>query len=381
MEGFVEEFAAEHLEGVQNRGGFVYACCPFHDEKTPSFWIAGDGHWACWGCGESGQDLLALMQSLGVGTRKAKAQLEEARKEAKKYAKVKRVKVAKKARQEFRGTSVLPARELLPIFDYTPMDLVDEGFDEEILEDHKVGYDRKHERTTFPIWDLDSNLIGISGRRAERVSGPKYKVYQGWHENRDGVRVPGELGEWYKDYSSTDIRNHLWRGERVYQKIYDGEDDELIIVEGYKAALWLVQHGYHNTVALMGSTMTAQQERLIRRMGTPTWVFLDANYAGRRGSRDICWRLGNATFPVYECDYEVLLFGGGDGDPEMDSSAIREMQPDNCGDDDLGLILSSAKRKTRRMKRHDNSGQRPTSGKTTSKRKLQGTRGKRKKRR
>jgi hypothetical protein len=311
------------------------------------------------------------MESLGVGTRVAKAKLQIAREEAKKRIGVERVKKAKRARQSFKGTHVLPHKELLPIFNFTPMDLVDGGFDEKTLEDHQIGYDRRHERVTFPIWDVDGNLVGISGRKGAESVGPKYKVYQGWHENADGVRVPGELGEWYPTYSSEGIRDHLWRGERVYNKIYQGLDEGLIIVEGYKAALWLAQLGWDTVVAIMGSTMTAQQERLIFRMGTPTWVFLDANYAGRRGSRDICWRLGNASFPVLECTYDSVEFD----DPEGDVSALRDdLQPDDLSEAEIDTILASAKRKTRKLK-HDKQRSRKARSKKTSKKKLPRARG------
>ena len=42
-------------------------CCPFHGEKTPSFYVYEDGHYHCFGCGAHGDAIGFVMQSEGVG--------------------------------------------------------------------------------------------------------------------------------------------------------------------------------------------------------------------------------------------------------------------------------------------------------------------------
>lgn len=326
MDDLAQEIAEEHLGRwkIQN-ATYIYASCPFHEDKKPSFYINREsGAWGCWSCNSHGPDLAQLLKAIGVSSRKAKDVVEHAKREAKKNRAAKKAKAKIEAKKAFRGQCILP-EDLLGVYDWTPTALV-ETFGEELLEDHQIGYDRKHNRITFPIRDVDGNLIGLSGRKSESDWGPKYKVYQGVHVNADGIRVPGELGEWFPEYSSDGIRDHLWRGDRVFWPTYHGESEDLIIVEGFKAALWLVHCGYYNTVALMGARMTPAQECLVRKIGTPTWVFLDNNDAGRSGSKDICWRLGNVNFPVYEVRYPV---GAGakaqpdDLDPETVDDCLR----------------------------------------------------------
>src|SRR6185295_15208253 len=145
-----------------------------------------------------------------------------------------------KSRRSFEGAYRLP-EALLGVFDFCPVRLLEEGFTEETLEMHNIGFDRERHRITFPIRDVKGRLIGISGRTViDQI--PKYKVYDGWHVNWEGKRVPGELGAWFPGYVSAGIKDHLWREQFVYERIYKGKDSQLIVVEGYKAAMWLVQH-------------------------------------------------------------------------------------------------------------------------------------------
>jgi len=307
MEEVVDQIAADHLENVKVKAEFVAASCPFHGEdRHPSFWIErSTGRWGCFTCSVGGSGIEWLLKELKVPTRSIEWAIEEAKKDRHRVAAIAEIQRRKKAKADFTGLHTLP-ESILGIWDYCPLALLESGFSEEILRKHDVGYDQKRNRITFPIRDIAGNLVGVSGRSVDG-RWPKYKVYQGYHNQRDDdgniVRDPGELGAWFPEYSSTDIRNHLYRGNFVYQKCFDDESDYLIIVEGYKAALWLVQLGYECVVALMGSRMSQTQERLVRRMGVPTYVLLDNNDAGQDGADSICDRLGNCTFPVYRCWY------------------------------------------------------------------------------
>jgi len=47
---------------IENKGGKLWACCPFHGEKTPSFWIQKDKQiYYCFGCHESGNVISFVM--------------------------------------------------------------------------------------------------------------------------------------------------------------------------------------------------------------------------------------------------------------------------------------------------------------------------------
>ncbi len=323
------ELAQEHLEKARIQSeAFIYSACPFHNDNKPSFYISRTtGSWNCWSCHTSGSSLEELLKALGVkGSYKVHKEIAQLKKEAKKAKKLERLKKEAIRKKTFKAKHVLP-EDLLGVYDWTPTSLV-ETFGVDLLEDHQIGFDQIHNRVTYPIRDIHGNLIGISGRKLEKDYGPKYKIYNGVHQNMDGIQTPGELGEWYPWYSAEGIKDHLWRGERVFWEIYEGRMNDLIITEGFKAALWLVLCGYENVVALMQSKMTAAQEALIRRMGTPTWIFLDNDTAGRSGAEDAAQRLGNAPFPVYITRY-----------PEWASSSA---QPDDLDESTIDRCLFHA---------------------------------------
>ena len=76
-------------------------------------------------------------------------------------------------------------------------------------------------------------------------------------------------------------------------------DRPLIIVEVFFDAIKLHQHGYRNVVAIMGSTMTAMQEDLIRRNTNPNShvvVMFDEDEAGKAGREEIAARLSRFCF-------------------------------------------------------------------------------------
>lgn len=302
-----DEIAQQHLKRVRIKDEFISAACPFHKEgreSRPSFWVNRQiGNWGCFTCGEHGGGLKWLLKRLGISTAHIEAQLEEAEKEAKKNIEIEKARARKKARKPFVGEHILPD-PLLGVFDFMPLDLVEAGFDKEVLREHEIGYDRRNNRITFPIRDLFGNLIGISGRATMIGEEPKYLVYSG-RRVIEGKELLGELGEWYPEYTNEGVRDHLWRMEKCYERLManEGGQEQLIIVEGYKACLWLVQHGWINTVALMGARMSPGQERIIRSLGVETFVFLDNNRPGREGSARVCQRLAVSTFPVYEVRY------------------------------------------------------------------------------
>lgn len=331
MHAIAERIARDHLRLVRIKDDFIAAACPFHkggQERHASFWVdKNSGSWGCFTCPERGKSLKELLRKMGLRKSKIEAEIDEAVEEAKHEESINRMRRKKKSRAQFKGEYIIP-EALLGVFDYAPVSLIEAGFTKDTLRYHDIGFDKRMNRITFPIRDVFGNLIGISGRSVDRQL-PKYKVYEGTREV-EGKVVKGELSEYLEGYSSRGIRDHLWRGNFVYRDLYHGRSEQLIVVEGYKAAMWLVQHGWYNTVALMGSRMSKTQERLIMRMGTETWVLLDNNEPGRMGSIQVCDRIARGTFPVYECHYPGYC--------------DEETQPDDLNEDELDEVLATAPR-------------------------------------
>ena len=90
-------------------------------------------------------------------------------------------------------------------------------------------------------------------------------------------------------------------------------DRPLAVVEGFFDAIKLHQHGYRNVVALMGSTMTAAQEELIRQhtnSHSQILVMFDEDDAGRAGREDVAARLSKF------CYVKIHVFDQPDMQPE-----------------------------------------------------------------
>lgn len=332
MLGVADEIAQRYLNRVRVKDSHISAACPFHkggQERHPSFWVdRQSGKWGCFTCNESGSSLKYLLKKLEVSNRLVEQEIEEAEKEAVKTAAVARAKKKQKDKADFKGLHVLP-EGLLGVYDFLPVSLVRKGFSEKTLEDHSIGFDKRNQRITFPIRDLYGNLVGVSGRATQPDHHPKYKVYEG--RKRYGKNEStGELGEWFPGYSNEGVRDHLWRGDLVYQDLFDGKWDQVIIVEGFKAAMWMVQNGWYHTVAVMGTMMTKTQARIIKRLGAECFVLADNNEPGRKASHFWCQTLAVSSFPVYEVSYPDYC-----GD---------HAQPDDLTEEELNNALHSAKR-------------------------------------
>jgi len=330
--GLADQIAEDHLERVRLKTDYISAVCPFHkggQERHPSFWInRTTGSWGCFTCTTSGSSLKYMLRELGLSSRKIEAEIEEAEKDAEKAIKIVHAKRKRKAREGFEGVSLLPD-SLLGVFDYLPVDLVNEGFPEELLQAHDIGFDQRNSRITFPIRDLKGQLIGISGRSTRPGEVPKYLLYNGLRD-MNGKEVQGELGEWFPQYSNDSVRDHLWRIHCVYEDLMSRRWEQLILVEGYKAAMWLVKHGWYHTVAIMGTKMTEKQERIIRHFGVEVFVFTDNNQPGQEAAVNWCQRLAVSSFPVYRVRYP----------DHCDESA----QPDDLEDKELEAVLQNSER-------------------------------------
>lgn len=184
----------------------------------------------------------------------------------------------------FSAEVVLPEK-LLGLWEYLPEALVhpDVALNPDILFDHDVGFDPELKRITFPIRDISGNLAGVVGKPtagSPDLGKGKYLVYE--KELRD------------KGFKRYHIENHryMWRWERVYPSVYhNNKTPTVYVVEGFKACLWMVQHGFENTMALMGSSLSDTQKLFLQRLGGRVVLCLDDDRAGRAGTAKMCYVL------------------------------------------------------------------------------------------
>jgi len=177
-------------------------------------------------------------------------------------------------------------------------------------------------------FDIYGNLAGMSGGSAISGVYPKYKVYQGRHVDPiSGKEVGSDYGVWFDEqYPNYIIHNHnyLWNYDQVYPGLFFGKgQQDLIIVEGFKACIWLLQHGWSNTVALMGSSMSDHQRSLINRLNSRVTLFLDNDSAGRDATDDIARLLRKTQPGVQIALYPADTNQPDDLDPEGLTAAIQ----------------------------------------------------------
>ena len=171
--------------------------------------------------------------------------------------------------------------DLLFAYAHEPTEWISDGFSPSLLEQHQIGYDHYLNRITIPIRDVFGNLIAISGRNLSPNAHGKYKVYK------------SELGEFEPLRYAPRVHDHLWRAH-----LLENTSNPIVVVEGYKAALWLVQCGILSTVAIMGSKVSDAQADLLSRLTDEVWLMLDGDEAGRRGQHFSAIKLYRAGIDV-----------------------------------------------------------------------------------
>lgn len=272
------------LSGSEN----LAAKCPFpdHDDHNPSFAInINNGLWKCHGCNRSG-NLATLLRGLGVSRSRVDQLVGPVLPQLQKRQR----REQQRKQSRFIGSDPFLAEVIIPesvlgVFDWRPDGLVEQGFDQKLLRELEVGYDREKDRITYPIRDVYGNLVGVSGRSTLHGVKPRYLVYRGRRKTDKGF-VAGDFGPGFDDLFPTyQIKSHkyLWNAHRVFRLLEDS-DEPIIVVEGFKGCIWLMQHGYWNVVATMGSSMSQEQHDLICRVsGGGVVLFYDNDFAGIKG--------------------------------------------------------------------------------------------------
>jgi DNA primase len=281
IRGDIMALAQEYLgDSVKRtRHDNIMALCPFHRkadgtaEHTASFTMSlRRGIYFCFACKQRGT-LESFLEHFGVPLIGLEHVIEMARAHAAEDRDNKRDGLAfllDPIEAEDAIDTPLP-EELLGLFQYLPEDMEREGFTEQTLKEFDIGVDLVHQRTTFPIRNHRGELVGISGRaRANQRS--RYKVYT--YEYADFGLPPRDLE-----------KSHLlWNYHRVLNMRFEPGHDGVILVEGFKAAMWLHQAGYHGVIALMGSSLSEEQCTLISMLGSPIFMMLDNDDAGKKGT-------------------------------------------------------------------------------------------------
>lgn len=283
----------QHLQKVRTAGpNDIVSLCPFHQDRSPSFSMnVHSGLYICYACGQKGNFRQFLEKVAEMSPRDIQVHYGQTLKQLSNNAPPPPDPTKVEAVSEVNAR--LP-EDLLGLFHRCPLDLVAEGFDEATLLEFGVGVDSTHERITYPLRDLEGHLVGISGRAMRDDQNERYKVY----------RI--EYKDWGLPIHETDKSLLLWNAHRVYPTIYGSPKAQpVVIVEGFKACMWLKQAGVSNVVALMTKRMSWTQQKILERMGGPYILMLDNNEAGIEGTKAVSAALRRTGGEVRFVEYDV----------------------------------------------------------------------------
>ncbi len=292
---------------LERRGQNYWACCPFHHEKTPSFAINGaDQFYHCFGCGESGDVIkfvcamenIEFIDGVKLLAERANLTLPDTGFDTGKTveAKRKRDEILKilndsahfylnnlnsgKAEEHIeyilkRGISSATVRNFgigasLNFFDL-PKFLLSKGYDRrDIVDSGAVNdvdgrlTDAQGGRLIIPIISAMGEVIGFGGRALKKVDFGKYK-------NTKDTEVFNKRKTLYN--------LNLLKKLRKTQTI-----SSVIVVEGYMDTISLYQAGFKNVVASMGTSLTQEQARLIKRYSENVYISYDGDGAGQKAN-------------------------------------------------------------------------------------------------
>ena len=276
--------------------------CPFHSEKTPSFMVNEEKQiFHCFGCGEGGDVFAFLMKTGHFSFPEAAEEL------AKRYGiKLLRRESSPIQKKEMAKREVLfRINQLASEYFHDLLTQKREGevgrkyltqrsVSEQIIKEHRLGYsperwdglvqhliekkvplelawelglilpkkkegwyDAFRKRVIFPIFDLHQRVVGFGGRL---------------------------IGEGQPKYINSSESSLYHKGEVLYglqaARRYASERDGVIIVEGYFDLLTLHQYGLKHSVAMLGTALTAQHIRTLRRYTKNVITVFDPDPAG-----------------------------------------------------------------------------------------------------
>ena len=311
---------------LRRRGRSAVGLCPFHAEKTPSFTVSEDrGFFHCFGCGEHGDVFGFVMKTQSLTFPEAVRRVadrfgvslpEEAGEPARRREPLTAANAAAAAffQAELRGPGGGRARAYLR----------ERGLSEELIERFGLGWApgagevlARHLRTKgVPLEDaLTAGLVmrrdrpegagGVLDRFRERIMFPitdtSGKVIAFGGRILPGRPASGEPPPKYLNSAESPVfrKGHTLYGLALARDAIR-KTDRAIVVEGYLDVIALAQAGIGEVVAPLGTALTAEQLRLLRRFTETVIACFDGDLAGRRAAA--------RSFPVF---LEAGLWGRG----------------------------------------------------------------------
>lgn len=294
---------ASEYTALKPKGRRLWGCCPFHSEKTPSFSVTPDSQlYYCFGCHAGGGVIQFVMQAERLTYTEAVKSLaqragmelpEEVNDENLQRERAQKERLYAACREAARyyvrnllGEQGAAARQYL----------IRRGIQASAVKAFGLGY-------ALPGWDNLAQYMGQKGVSPETlveaglaIRGKQGRVYDAYR-NRVifpiisangrvlgfGARTMGDDTPKYLNTGDTPIFNkrynlyglNLQRGKRP---------GDLIMVEGYMDVVRLYEGGVTNAVASLGTALTVQQARLLKRYVSRVYICYDGDSAGQNAT-------------------------------------------------------------------------------------------------
>ncbi|HEX6113427.1 MAG TPA: DNA primase [Geminicoccaceae bacterium] len=319
----IAEVVGRHVR-LSRRGRDLWGCCPFHNEKTPSFHVVPDkGFYHCFGCGQHGNSIDFIMAIEGLEFVPALQRLAELcglpapRSGGESQPPIDRTIYAAnqaaarwfagrlEAREGAAAAAYLQERGLdRPTIErfgigYAPADrsalkraMLAEGYTEgQLLEaglivapdDGSASYDRFRDRIMFPIQDHRGRVVGFGGRT---------------------------LGAARAKYLNTPETPAFRKGELLYglplARAAIRERGRVIVAEGYMDVIALAQAGFAHAVAALGTAIGETQLAQLWQLADEPVICLDGDEAGLQAGHRLAERALAVLKPGKSLRFAIL---------------------------------------------------------------------------
>lgn len=340
----VEEVIGDYVT-LRRQGANYLACCPFHNEKTPSFSVSpSKGFYYCFGCHKGGSSVTFLMEHENMSyvdalrhlARKYNIEIveeEESEEDIQAKERKESLRLVSSFAQDFFARNLESGEGRAVGYAYFKKRGLEDGtirkfglgwcpsdskalynaaraagYKEEYLvatglcvkTDDGHFYDRFKERVMFPFHDISGRVIGFNGRKLrEEQHGGKY------------VNSPET-----EIYVKNRFLYGMWFAKQTIAKL-----DKCILVEGNLDMISMHQLGLTNVVASCGTSLTTGQIRLIKRFTNNVTIIYDGDSAGIKAARR-----GADMFLAEGLDVKVVILPDGqDPDDFCRSNTLEEV--------------------------------------------------------
>jgi DNA primase len=318
----------------QRRSGRVVGLCPFHSEKSPSFYIFDD-HYHCFGCGAHGDAISYVQHEQGLGFidalkwlgNKFGVDAPELERSSENFKE--RGEKTAQARMMAAAQNFFVSQLFAPPGEAARQYLINRGFTEEQIKELGFGF------APPGRYQLVQHLGRLGISISEMVQGSLANHYDGQATDffRNRVMVPirdlhgrliafggrtlGDDPQKYKNsrYDKGTVLFGLDRARKLMREKSRG-----IVVEGYLDCLQLWQAGFPEAVACQGTALTSSHMRLLRFASGVIYLLFDGDQAGRAASLKVLTEA--LEFP--DIQFKVSLLPDGE-DPD---SFVRKFGPE-----------------------------------------------------